>query len=274
MMTSNGGTGTWSAQQYATFENERTRPVRDLLAAVPVLDVRVAVDIGCGPGNSTEVLAARFPNAVVSGLDSSADMIAAARKRLPQLRFDFIDLARWADVDAARATRPIDLILANAVLQWVPDHAALFPALVSKLAPGGSLAVQMPDNIDEPAERLMRELAAAGPWSDKLAAAAATRVPIAGADWYYDLLRPSCVNIVVWRTTYYHPLAGGANAIVEWFKGSGLRPFLEPLEDAEREVYLARYTAAVKDAYPSLPDGTVLLPFPRLFIVAIRRPRE
>jgi trans-aconitate 2-methyltransferase len=269
-MTSEHPAAPWSAAQYVTFEDERTRPVRDLLAAVTSKDVRVAVDIGCGPGNSTEVLAARFPQAVVNGIDSSADMIVAARKRLPQLHFELIDLAQWIAIDAAGAPGPVDLILANAVLHWVPDHASLFPALIAKLARRGTLAVQLPDNLDEPAQRSMREVAEAGPWSRKLAGAAATRVPIASAEWYYNLLRPSCAAVDIWRTTYYHVLSGGEHAIVEWFKGSGLRPFLAPLEEGEREAYLARYTAAVTSAYPSLPDGSVLLPFPRLFIVATR----
>jgi trans-aconitate 2-methyltransferase len=260
---------TWSAAQYVAFEDERTRPVRDLLAALPAVNARVAVDIGCGPGNSTELLAARFPNAVVSGLDSSADMILAARKRLPMLQFEVTDIETWVQIDAERGPGP-DVILANAVLQWVPDHAALFPSLAAKLAPAGSLAVQMPDNLDEPAQRLMRELAADGPWSHKLAGAARAREPIAGAEWYYHLLRAHCGKVDIWRTTYYHPLAGGEHAVVEWFKGSGLRPFLDPLDPTERKAFLMRYTAAVKRAYPSRPDGAVLLPFPRLFIVAIR----
>jgi len=258
---------TWCAQQYLQFEDERTRPVRDLLAALPAADARVAIDIGCGPGNSTELLAARFPHAAVSGIDNSAEMILAARKRLPEVRFEVADIGTWI---AGSAGGAFDVILANAVLHWVQGHAALFPALVEKLAPGGRLAVQMPDNLDEPAQRLMRELAADGPWSGKLAAAAQTRVRIEGAEWYYDLLRAGCAKIDVWRTTYYHPLSGGENAIVEWFKGSGLRPFLEPLDAGESGAYLKRYTAAVKSAYPPLSDGTVLLPFPRLFMVAIR----
>jgi trans-aconitate 2-methyltransferase len=257
---------TWSAKQYLTFEGERTRPVRDLLAAVPEMNARAVVDIGCGPGNSTELLTARFPNASVSGFDSSSDMIAAARKRLPKLRFDAVDIEAWIK----KGPGPFDVMLANAVLQWVPDHGTLLPALVAQLAPGGSLAVQMPDNLDEPAHRLMRELADDGPWRHKLGAAVATRVSVAPADWYYSVLRPSCSAVDVWRTTYYHPLSGGASAIVEWFKGSGLRPFLEPLDETERAGFLERYTVAVKGAYPALADGTVLLPFPRLFIVAIR----
>jgi trans-aconitate 2-methyltransferase len=261
---------TWSAAQYSTFEVERTRPVRDLLAALPAANARSAIDIGCGPGNSTELLVARFPDAVVSGLDSSEDMIMAARKRLPMLQFEVIGIEAWAKKNVERGPGPFDAILANAVLQWVPDHAALFPSLVAKLAPGGSLAVQMPDNLDEPAQRLMRELAADGPWGRKLKGAVRPRAPIASAAWYYRLLRAHCGRVDIWRTTYHHPLAGGAHAIVEWFKGSGLRPFLEPLDPAEREAYLMRYTEAVGSAYPSLPDGGVLLPFPRVFIVATR----
>ncbi len=263
---------TWSATQYLEFEAERTRPVRDLLAGVPDgVDVRSAVDIGCGPGNSTEVLAARFPRASVSGLDSSAEMIAAARKRLPQLIFEVADIAAWIGSGARGADVPrrasFDFILANAVLQWVPDHAALFPALAARLAPGGCLAVQMPDNLEEPAQTLMREVAVA--WRAKLADADRARVPIEPADWYYRSLRQSCARVDVWRITYYHPLAG-ANAIVEWFKGTGLRPFLDPLDPEERTEFLARYKSRIAAAYPPLPDGNVLLPFPRLFVVAMR----
>jgi trans-aconitate 2-methyltransferase len=161
------------------------------------------------------------------------------------------------------------VILANAVLQWVPNHATLLPELVAKLALHGALAIQMPDNLDGPVHRAMREVAAEGPWAKKLAAAAAARTPIADANWYYELLRPQCAAVDVWRTTYYHPLRG-AGAVVEWFRGSGLRPFLEPLDERERTEYLDRYTAAVKSAYPALPDGSILLPFPRMFMVAVR----
>ncbi|WP_424135917.1 trans-aconitate 2-methyltransferase [Roseomonas chloroacetimidivorans] len=254
----------WSAKQYVAFEDERTRPVRDLVHAIPGREARAVVDIGCGPGNSTEVLADRFPGAVVSGMDSSPDMIAAARKRLPDLRFEVASIESWEDQG------PFDAILANAVLQWVPDHATLLPRLIGKLAPGGSLAVQMPDNLDEPAHRLMREVAAEGPWAGKLAGAAGARTMMESANWYYGLLRPHCARVDVWRTTYHHPLAGGAGAVVEWFKSTGLRPFLAPLNEDEKAAYLARYQAAVAQAYPALPDGTVLLPFPRLFIVATR----
>ncbi|NUA30637.1 trans-aconitate 2-methyltransferase [Cupriavidus basilensis] len=255
---------TWSAKQYVKFENERTRPVRDLLAAVPGREPRVAVDIGCGPGNSTEVLAACFPGASVTGLDSSADMVEAARKRLPALKFEVSRIETWYDPG------PYDVILANAVLQWLPDHGRLLPALAAKLAPGGSLAIQVPDTLDTPAHRLMREVAADGPWAGKLAAASQARTGLQGAGWYYELLRAHCGAVDVWHTTYHHALAGGPAAIVEWFKGTGLRPFLDPLDEAERAAYLERYTAQVARAYPPMADGTVLLPFPRFFIVATR----
>jgi trans-aconitate 2-methyltransferase len=255
----------WSASQYTKFEDERTRPVRDLLAQVRSQTVARAVDIGCGPGNSTELLKARFPDATVTGMDSSADMIAAAQQRLPGVQFEIDDIAAW------RSPGPYDVILANAALQWVPDHAALLPALLAKLAPGGSLAVQVPDNLEEPAHRLMRQIAADGAWAGKLAGATAARAVRQGADWYYCTLKEAGAAAAdVWRTTYHHPLAGGAGAVVEWFKGTGLRPFLDPLDPAERAAYLARYQAAIAEAYPALPDGTVLLPFPRLFFVATR----
>ena len=254
----------WSAEQYAAFENDRTRPVRDLLSAVPPPAAHPVVDLGCGPGNSTEVLAERFASATVTGVDSSADMIEAARKRLPQVRFELAGIETWDEPG------PFGVILANAVLHWVPDHAALLPRLVGKLASGGSLAVQMPDNLEEPAHRLMRQVAADGPWAAKLAGAAGLQTPRQTESGYYALLKPYCARVDVWRTTYQHVLPGGADAVVEWFKGSGLRPFLAPLDDAERAAYLDRYRTAIAAAYPALADGTVLLPFPRLFIVATR----
>jgi trans-aconitate 2-methyltransferase len=254
----------WSASQYLAFEDARTRPVRDLLNAVPTREARAVVDLGCGPGNSTEVLASRFPGALVTGVDNSPEMIAAARQRLPRIRFTQTAIQVWDEPG------PFDTILANAVLQWVPDHGALLPRLICKLASSGSLAVQMPDNLDEPAHRLMRDVAANGPWAEALAGAAGTRAKLGTPSWYYEVLRPYCTRVDVWRTTYFHPLPEGAGGIVEWFKGSGLRPFLAPLGEAVKAAYLDRYGAALAEAYPPLPDGTVLLPFPRLFVVATR----
>jgi trans-aconitate 2-methyltransferase len=255
---------TWSPARYVQFENERTRPVWDLLAPLSNAIVARAVDLGCGPGNSTEVLKQRFPDAQVLGVDSSVEMVEAARQRLPDTSFEIEDIRTWDGKGG-----PFDLILANAVLQWVPDHAAVLPALVAALAPRGSLAVQMPDNLEEPSHRLMRETAAEGPWASKLADASKARVSGVEANWYYRLLRDLRATVNLWRTTYYHVLAG-PDAIIEWLTATGLRPFLQPLNDGERSAFLERYRAAIAKAYPAFPDGTVLLPFPRLFFVATR----
>ncbi|MBV4452918.1 MULTISPECIES: trans-aconitate 2-methyltransferase [Pseudomonas] len=252
---------TWSAKQYTLFEQQRTRPVRDLVAAIPNTQVRNAVDLGCGPGNSTEVLAERFPHALITGLDSSDDMLADARKRLPALSFELADIGAW------NPTQTFDVILANASLQWLPDHATLYPHLISQLSPGGTLAVQTPDNLDEPAHRLAREVAADGPWSSKIGAVKHNERHT--ASYYYALLAKHCSTVDVWRTTYLHPLADHAS-VVEWFKASALRPFLAPLNGAEKTAFLGEYQARITQAYPALEDGTVLLPFPRLFIIATR----
>ena len=252
----------WSAAQYSLFEDERTRAVRDLLAAVPRQPVNRATDLGCGPGNSTEVLLQFHPEAQVAGLDSDQDMIGKARQRLPNLTFEIADIATWT------AANPQDLILANASLQWVPDHRTLYPHLVRQLAHGGSLAVQTPDNLDEPAHRQLREIASKGPWADKLGHLQLP--PRHNSAFYYDLLSPLCARVDVWRTTYHHPLAGGAEAVVEWFKGSALRPYLALLDEPEQAAFLQQYLQAMQLAYPTATDGKVLLPFPRLFVVATR----
>jgi trans-aconitate 2-methyltransferase len=252
----------WSPTQYVKFEDERTRPIRDLMAGIPNDDIETAVDLGCGPGNSTELLIARFPEASVLGIDNSEDMIAAARARLPEIAFELHDIAAWSARHGL-----VDVILANAALQWVPDHRTLLPALVARLKPGGSLAVQMPHNLHEPAHRMMRTVAAEGPWADRLRSAA--RADQHGPDFYYDVLGSAGAAVNVWVTTYHHIMPDAAG-VVEWFKGSALRPFLAPLDPAEREAFLALYLEAITPFFPPRHDGSVLLPFPRLFFVATR----
>lgn len=252
----------WSAKQYALFEQQRTRPVRDLVAAIPLASARAVVDLGCGPGNSTEVLAERFPDATVTGLDSSDDMLRDARQRLPELAFELADIGSW------NPAQTYDVILANASLQWVPDHGTLYPRLVSLLNPAGVLAVQTPDNLEEPAHRLARDIAASAEWAGRIGNVKhPDRHPAA---FYFERLRPHCAEVDVWRTTYHHPLAGGHAAVVEWFKGSALRPYLQKLDESAQQDFLDAYLQAISQAYPALDDGTVLLPFPRLFIVATR----
>ncbi len=254
---------TWDPALYRRFETQRTQPARDLLARVPLERPRLVVDLGCGPGNSTELLARRFPDAAVLGIDTSDAMLANARERLPTVRFEQGDIATWVP-DAAP-----DLIYANAALQWVGQHATLVPRLFGLLAPGGVLAVQVPDNRDEPSHRLMREVAAAGPWASQIGNAA-DRLGVLPAATYYDLLAGQGGEVEVWRTVYHHPM-DTPGAIVEWVKGTGLQPFLAPLSDDQRPAFLQQYEAAIAESYPVRTDGKRLLLFPRLFFVALKR---
>lgn len=255
----------WNPGLYTRFEDERTRPAADLLGRVVLDAPRLACDLGCGPGNSTELIVRRFPGAEVVGLDTSAAMLDSARRRLPGLRFETADAAIW------RPGRAPDLIYANAVLQWVPDHATLLPRLFGLLAPGGVLAVQMPDNLAEPSHRLMREVAGAGPWAAAIGdpAVAGRLGRMLTVDGYYDALAPLAAEVDVWRTAYQHRM-DGARAIVDWVSATGLKPFIDPLSPDLRAGFLDAYERAVDAAYPARADGRRLLAFPRAFIVARR----
>ncbi|MBU1361984.1 MAG: trans-aconitate 2-methyltransferase [Gammaproteobacteria bacterium] len=251
----------WNPALYRRYEDERTRPARELLARVPLSNVGLAIDLGCGPGNSTELLAERFEGAEIVGVDNSEAMLASARERLPQCRFDFGDIASWVP------SRPPDLIYANAALQWVPQHEELIPRLFASLAPGGVLAIQMPDNRGEPTHRLMREVAAEVPWADAIGNADALRTRLLSLAEYYDLLAPAAAKVDVWHTIYQHPMASAA-AIVEWVRGTGLKPFVDRLSDDLAAGFLAEYESRVDKAYAKRIDGRRLLAFPRMFIVA------
>ena len=252
----------WSPGQYLKFEDERTRPAAELLLRVPVERVRRVLDVGCGPGNSTELLAGRYPQAEIVGIDSSPEMIAAARKRLPSADFAVADIGDYAPA------MPFDVIFGNAVFQWVPDHIDVVVRLFATCPPGGALALQVPDNRNEPTHMLMAAVARGGPWREKLEEPI-RRDSIPPPAEYYDRLRPLAAAVDVWHTTYYHVLPG-PEAIVEWVKGTGLRPWLDRLDEGEREAYLAAYTGRIAESYPPLVDGRVMLRFPRLFVVAVR----
>ncbi|UWU25552.1 trans-aconitate 2-methyltransferase (plasmid) [Rhizobium sp. CB3060] len=254
---------TWSPSQYLKFEDHRTRPAIDLLARVVANIVGSVTDIGCGPGNSTELLIDRFGSAAIAGMDSSLKMVEAAKKRLPDCDFQLGDIGQW------QPKVPQDLLFANAVLQWVPNHDELFPKLLSFLKPGGTLALQMPDNLEEPTHVGMRTVAGDKRWSDALKDADGERTSILSVLDYWSILKPHASSVDIWRTTYYHPLRG-LNGIVEWFKGTGLLPYLSRLNEAQQVEYLTAYEEELSKHYAVMDDGTVLLPFPRLFIVARR----
>jgi len=254
----------WDPPQYGRFERERAQPFFDLVARLPDGAVRRAADLGCGPGPLTRTLALRWPDAVVWGVDSSAEMLRAARSEPapPNLRFVEADLAAW------QPEAPLDRIVSNAALQWLPDHARVLASLVGRLAPAGALAVQMPNTDDAPTHRALAELCDASPWREKLGHGA-LRPRIESPAWYADHLASLDLDVELWETTYYHRLAG-PSGVVEWIKGSALRPVLSRLAARDAEAFLAAYTARIERLYPAGPHG-VLLPYARLFFVAVRR---
>jgi len=250
----------WNSTLYMKFERERTRAARDLLAQIPKIKPGRIFDLGCGPGNATELLAAAFPHAMIVGLDISDNMLAVARARVATAKFIKQDIETW------RPEEKIDLIFANAALHLVPNNHELLASLVSFLPDGGCLAVQMPNNIQELSHALMRMVAVDGPWASRLTPVAKTSVVLGAIDSYYQLLTPVCSKVDIWQTMYVHPF-DGPDAIVEWFEGSRLRPFLEHLTPCERETFLVRYRSELSAAYPRQPNGKVLLRYPRLFLV-------
>lgn len=250
----------WDHSQYLKFADARTRPAAELLARVPLSAAEVVIDLGCGPGNSTELLCARWPGAQVTGVDSSQDMLERARQVLPDVRFV------QADVRDYQPERPCDVLFANALLQWLPEHERLVPRLFAQLRAGGALAVQMPDNMAEPSHRLMREVAAHHGLSS---AQVSSRADVLAPELYYDLLSHAAVSIDIWRTRYEHVMPD-ADAIVEWVKGTGLRPYVEALQGEARAAFVHDYAREIATAYPPRADGRRLFSFPRLFMVATR----
>ena len=252
----------WDSRQYLKFESDRTRPPRDLLAQVPLQRARKIVDLGCGPGNSTDLLVKRYPGAKVIGLDSSPDMLRKARERLPANEFVEADITQWQPEPDA------DLLFSNATFQWVPDHPTVLKRLLQALQSGGVLAAQMPDNKTEPTHTLMAEVAREGGWLSAGTEGLDRGNPL-DPEAYYDLLHPHCQTLDMWHTIYAHVLDNAA-AIVEWFIGTALRPYTAPLSDSAREAYLAAYEKRITELYPPRYDGKAILNFPRFFIVAVR----
>ena len=252
----------WDPQQYLRYTDERLRPALDLLARIPATSPRRVVDLGCGPGNVTAILTARWPGANIVGVDDSAAMLEKARAAAPGCQFAEGDFSIWSP-DA-----PVDVLYSNAALHWRGTHDTLFPRLLGHLAPGGTLAVQMPAMHNAPLRALQNEIAANGPWAERLIDVDAAP-PILTPAAYYDLLRPLCTMLDIWETTYLHVLKG-EDAVVQWASGTSLKPFLDKLPERLRRDYLGAYADAILPEYPPRPDGTTLLPFRRLFIMATR----
>lgn len=251
----------WLPDAYLRFADERARPAQDLLARVPLKAPELVYDLGCGPGNSTALLREAYPQAKLVGLDNSKTMLAKARNDLPKVYFTEGDLATW------EGDRNADLLFANASFQWVPGHASVLLRLLKGLKAGCVLALQMPDNLNEPSHRLMRKTAEDGPWVDKLRKAAGFREKIRTPNDYYELLKPHCRHFDIWHTAYHHVL-DSVHGIVDFVRTTGLRPYLDPLDETMRVQFTDSYRARLVEAYPETFDGKVLLRFPRLFIVA------
>lgn len=268
--TTSPGAFAWDPQQYARFGDHRGRPFRDLLAQVPTPDPKLVVDLGCGAGDLTLTLPRRWPEARVVGVDSSPEMLARARSIDTASRVEWVEAAAetWAPESVGA---PIDILLTNATLQWVPSHLRLIPTWVAALAPGGTFAMQVPANFDAPSHRLMREVAARHPRADDLRSGLERAQAVALPETYAALLLDVAGRVDVWQTTYHHLLPapeGERHPVLEWVLGTGLRPVLGVLTDeAEREAILTAYEAELERAYPRRSFG-VIFPFTRTFAVA------
>jgi trans-aconitate 2-methyltransferase len=256
----------WDPGQYLRFSDHRLRPALELLARVPPDAPRVVVDLGCGTGAVTRMMAERWPAARIEGLDASPEMLRQAAAEPGPVRWIEGSIEDW------RPSERPDLIFSNAALHWVEGHDVLLPRLLSSLAPGGCLAVQMPLSWDLPSHRLMRTTLADGgedgrPLGTEALRRATDRRWVEDAAVYHDLLAPDARHLDVWTTEYLHVLEG-EDPVLEWVRGTGLRPILAGLGDDERARFLAVYRRRLRAAYPPRPDGRTVFPFRRLFVVA------
>lgn len=256
----------WDPEQYLKYADHRLRPALELLERIPLAAPGMIYDLGCGTGEVTRLIASRWPKAEVYGLDNSAEMLSQAAKEPSRVQWIEADIRDWEPAEVP------DLIYSNATLQWVDRHDELFPRLLGMLNPGGRLAVQMPQSWPMPSHRLMREtLENGGPAGEPLGSPtlrqAVSRNWVAAPEVYYDLLAPNAAGLDIWETEYLQGLTGD-DPVLEWVKGTGLRPFLNGLGNDERAIFLKEYASRLRGAYPVRADGKTLYPFRRLFIVA------
>ncbi|CAA7611418.1 Trans-aconitate 2-methyltransferase [Candidatus Terasakiella magnetica] len=249
----------WDPTLYSAFAQPRLRPALDLMARIEAPEAARVVDLGCGTGNVTRILAERWPRAQVTGMDSSPEMLEAAREGGGRVTYTLGDMGGFT------APEKLDVLFSNAALHWLGDHAALFPRLLAQVKPGGVLAVQMPHNHYAASHAIMAEAAEAGPWRDVLAPLAA-RFPVSDPSFYYDLLAPLSQSLDIWETEYLHVLDGD-NPVVAWTRGTALRPLLDAVAEPWRSAFLLEYSRRIANVYRPRADGRTLLPFRRLFMV-------
>ena len=251
----------WNPTKYLRFRDERSRPAVDLASRIALEAPRTVIDLGCGPGNSTQVLRQRWPGARVRGLDSSSEMITAARRAYPDQEWILAGIKDWsADV-------PYDVVFSNAALQWLPDHIVLTRHLFAQVALGGALAFQIPSPTYSLVRAFIHDIAQDEVWVSRMDKARAA-VTMEEPHVYYDALAPRATSVDIWETEYYHVMES-PSAIVEWISSTGLRPFLDALDsDEDRERFLALLAERVTEAYEARGDGRVLFPFRRTFVIA------
>lgn len=239
----------WDPQQYLAYADERGRPFFDLLSRVEATDPRLVVDLGCGPGNLTATLAQRWPRTRIEAVDGSAEMVAAARANGVDARV--LDVREWTPPS------DVDVVVSNAVLQWVPDHVELLRRWVASMPAGSWLAVQVPGNFDSPAQQLARELAPAVEQTSKALS----------PHGYAELLTTDGCTVTAWETTYLHQLTG-EDAVLQWLSGTALRPVRAALDDDGWQAFRAQLAPRLRAAYPQRDDGTTWFPFRRVFFAA------
>ncbi len=253
----------WNVNLYLKFGNERTQPSIDLVSRINLGNPQRIIDVGCGPGNSTEILRLRWPNARVAGLDNSPEMIAAATQSHPDQEWILADASAW------QAALPYDLVFSNAVLQWLPNHGQLIPQLLGQVAQGGALAFQIPSRAYSPTHQFTLEVAEEPEWAQRLAAAR-HGFTMERPAFYYDVLAGAASRVDIWETEYYHIMADH-QAIMQWINGAAVRPFLDALgTEEQRQRFTWLLTERVVQAYQRQRDGKILFPFRRLFVVAYR----
>lgn len=250
----------WNPEKYLHFEAQRTQPAQDLLARIAHHRAQWMTDLGCGPANSTALLRQNWPRAHIIGVDYSANMIEQARQRLPSCQFVQRNFSDW------QPEIPQDIIFANASLHWADNHEILLPKLFGYLVNKGILAIQMPDNLQEPSHTLMEQLAQSDSWRVKIRQPE-KRPPMPAVAQYHDIFAPIAAQLAIWRTTYFHALPDVAS-IADWFGSTALRPYLDGLGEADKVLFKQQYIELLEQSYFTRADGSVLLALPRLFIVA------
>lgn len=252
----------WDPAQYARFSDARTRPARELIARIPDRDFATIADLGCGDGPVTALLVERWPTAQITGIDSSDAMLAKARELCPGVTFVQSDVSTW------EPAQPPDLVFSNATLQWLDRHDTLLPKLVRMLPTGGVVTIQMPGNFDAPSHRLLAALATSSDWNARTGHLV-RHTPVQQPSYYVDLLAPLTRRIEAWETIDLLMLDGD-DAVLEWMKGTALRPYLTALSQSDAALFQQQLAERLSAAYPRRPNGKTLFPFRRIYFVAVR----